>query len=121
MIFLPWERLCFLPLYLQMLIRQISTQTYNHKCRRVLQMKKKKLLKKKESEVLKPEIQHFMQKSIYLFHKLPTLWSSEVNKAILEQVKVVEEEILEINSCIFTLKSFSCCNSVMPFFAMPIY
>ena len=31
-----------------------------------------------------------MQKSIYLFYKMPTFWGSELNKAILEQEKVVE-------------------------------
>ena len=29
-----------------------------------------------------------MQKSIYFFNKMPTLWSLEVNKTILEQVPV---------------------------------
>ena len=31
-----------------------------------------------------------MQNSIYFSDKIPTLWSSEVNKAILQQAKVVE-------------------------------
>ena len=31
-----------------------------------------------------------MQKSIYFSYKMLTLWSLEVNKAILEQVKVAE-------------------------------
>ena len=46
--------------------------------------------KKNGPEVLKLKMQHFMQKNIYLFYKMSTRWSSEVNKAILEQVKVVE-------------------------------
>ena len=41
-----------LPLYLQMLIIQISTQTDSHKYRKVLELKKVSL--KNESEVLKP-------------------------------------------------------------------
>ena len=31
-----------------------------------------------------------MHNSIYLFCKIPTVWSSDVNKAILEQVIVAE-------------------------------
>ena len=31
-----------------------------------------------------------MQKSVYIFYEMATFWGSEVNKAILEKVKVSE-------------------------------
>ena len=35
---------------------------------------------KNGSEVLKPYIQNFVQNSTYVFYKMPTLWSLDVNK-----------------------------------------
>ena len=72
-----------------MLIMQISTQTGNYEYSKKVTNKRVHFLKN-GSEVLKPYIQHFMQNSINFSYKMQTLWSSEVNKPILEQVKVVE-------------------------------
>ena len=33
-----------------------------------------------------------MQNRFYFLYEMPTLWSSEVNQAILEQVKVAEKD-----------------------------
>ena len=33
-----------------------------------------------------------MQNRFHFLHEMPTLWSSEVNQAILEQVKVAEKD-----------------------------
>ena len=38
-----------------------------------------------------PKFNIFLEKNIYFWHKMPTHWSSEVDKAILEQVKVEVE------------------------------
>ena len=52
---------------------------------KVLQLKKCTFLKNGF------EVQHFMENSIYfIYNKMPTLWNSEVNKAILEQKEVLE-------------------------------
>ena len=65
-------------------LKQITIST-----KKVLQLKKVHSLKI-GSEVLKPQIEHFMLNSAYFFYKMPTLRSSEVNKTILVQAKVVE-------------------------------
>ena len=80
--------LILLPLYLQILIMQISTQTDNLSTEKMLQLKKQVWNLKKWIKVLKPK--HFMQNSINFFNKIATVWSSKVNKAILEQGKVAE-------------------------------
>ena len=54
----------------------------------MLQLKKQVRNFKKWIKVLKPK--HFMQNSINFFNKIATVWSSKVNKAILEQGKVAE-------------------------------
>ena len=54
----------------------------------VLQMKK--VLFKKMGDVLKPWINILCKIAFILFYEMPTIWSSVVNKAILEQVKVTE-------------------------------
>ena len=38
-----------------------------------------------------PKFNIFLEKNIYFWHKMSTHWSSEVDKAILEQVKVEVE------------------------------
>ena len=80
--------LILLPLYLQILIMQISTQTDNLSTEKMLQLKKQVWNLKKWIKVLKPK--HFMQNSINFFNKIATVWSSKVNKAILEQGEVAE-------------------------------
>ena len=74
-----------------MLIKQISTQTDNHKYSKSVASKKLYTLKF-GSEVSKPLIQSFMQYSIFFFKETPTLWSSEVNEAILAQAKVAGQD-----------------------------
>ena len=69
-----------------MLIMQISNQTGNHKYRKVLQPKQ--VLLKKWVWSFETLSSKFYAKNIS-FLKIETIWSSEVNKAIPEQVKVV--------------------------------
>ena len=67
-----------LPLSLQMLIIQISTQRDEHK---VLQLKKELL--KNESEVLKPWTQHFTEKTFNFFINYQNFEVQRSIKAIL--------------------------------------
>ena len=67
-----------LPLYLQMLIMQISIQTDNHKYRKVLQLKKSTL--KKWVWCFETLNSTFYAKNIQFFYKMLNLWSSEVTK-----------------------------------------
>ena len=67
---------------------QISIQTNNHKCRISVAIKQSALCKKRvKSGNTELDI---LCKIAFIFYKMPTLLSSEVNKAILEQVKVAE-------------------------------
>ena len=66
----------------------VLTQTDKHKYRKTVATKKSIIFQKNESEVLKPSIQNFLQKNICFLNKMPTLWGSEVDKTILEQLKV---------------------------------
>ena len=90
--FWPEERVLaiLLSLYLKMLMIKISTQTNNHKYRKSVTTKKSTLLKKWlwSFEILNLTFyakQHFL-------NQVPNLCSLEVNKAIMEQVKVAEKD-----------------------------
>ena len=72
--------LILLPLYLQMLIMQISTQTGNHK----YSFSKMGLKFRNSKFIILCKI------ALYFSYKILTLCNSEVNKAILEQVEVAE-------------------------------
>ena len=79
--------LILLFLYLQMLIRQILTQTGNHKCRKNVATKNV-LFKKMGLQFRRPNFD-ILCKIIFIFLiKCQLCRCSEVNKAILEQVKV---------------------------------
>ena len=87
------------------MLMQISTQTNNHKYRKSITTKKVYSLK---NGILfqNPKFnifrrwggfyahtrkkKHFMQNNFHFLYEMPTLYSSEVNEAIREQVKVVE-------------------------------
>ena len=66
----------------------VLTQTDKHKARKTVATKRSIIFWKNESEVLKPSIQNFLQKNICFLYKMPTLWGSEVDNTILEQLKV---------------------------------
>ena len=90
--FWPEERVLaiLLSLYLKMLMIKISTQTNNHKYRKSVTTKKSTLLKKWlwSFEILNLT---FYAKRHFL-NQVPNLCSLEVNKAIMEQVKVAEKD-----------------------------
>ena len=90
--FRPEERVLaiLLSLYLKMLMIKVSTQTNNHKYRKSLTTKKSTLLKKWlwSFEILNLT---FYAKRHFL-NQVPNLCSLEVNKAIMEQVKVAEKD-----------------------------
>ena len=66
---------------------QILSQKNNHKYRKSATTKKKKNFQKMSLKFLNPKFNIFLQNNIYFLFKMPTLWSSEVDKAILEQLK----------------------------------
>ena len=90
--FRPEERVLaiLLSLYLKMLMIKVSTQTNNHKYRKSVTTKKSTLLKKWlwSFEILNLT---FYAKRHFL-NQVPNLCSLEVNKAIMEQVKVAEKD-----------------------------
>ena len=81
--------LILLPLYFKMLIMQISTQADNHKYRRKC-CNWKPLFKKMGLKFRNPNFNILCKIAFIFFNKMPTLWSSEVNRAILGQVIMVE-------------------------------
>ena len=90
--FRPEERVLaiLLSLYLKMLMIKVSTQTNNYKYRKSVTTKKSTLLKKWlwSFEILNLT---FYAKRHFL-NQVPNLCSLEVNKAIMEQVKVAEKD-----------------------------
>ena len=66
---------------------QILSQKNNHKYRKSATTKKKKIFQKMSLKFLNPKFNIFWQNNIYFLFKMLTLWSSEVDKAILEQLK----------------------------------
>ena len=90
--FRPEERVLaiLLSLYLKMLMIKVSTQTNNHKYRKSVTTEKSTLLKKWlwSFEILNLT---FYAKRHFL-NQVPNLCSLEVNKAIMEQVKVAEKD-----------------------------
>ena len=66
---------------------QILSQKNNHKYRKSATTKKKKIFQKMSLKFLNPKFNIFLQNNIYFLFKMLTLWSSEVDKAILEQLK----------------------------------
>ena len=68
-----------------MLVTQISTQTDNYMHRKSVATKKRIIFNKMDLKLRNPKFNKFLQHNI---NKMPTLWNSEINKAILEQGKV---------------------------------
>ena len=68
-----------------MLIMQISTQKDNHKYRKSVATIKSTLFKKMGLKFRNPKFIVLYKIAFIFFNKMPTLWSLEVNKAVLAE------------------------------------
>ena len=59
---------------------------------------------------------NFTYKIAFVFYKIPTLWSSEVNKAILEQVKWRNRLVIICSNC---LRKKTMCTKLIPEIVKP--